>query len=443
MANLNDIVTVNVRDASSALSRLAFNAAGILGILPTDVATAWGTDKYRLYSSVEELEADGAVSSDALHKAATALKSQEPSISSFYVLRRSAAVAKVVTVTITDVANSTDYTVTVNGTTHTITSDGSAVNTEIRDALIAAIQGGAQAAKVTAALASATTFTITSDTAGLDFTCTVGAKLSVAVTTANNGPNEDLAAVREVFDGFYGLTLAERNDDLQLQLATYVQSLSSRKFYFMQSDTAAIYDGSSTTDLAYLAKASSLSRTAGFYHDDDTEYLDSAVVGLMFTKAPGVANYAARSLTGIPADDALTSTQAAAILAKNFNTYQTIGGVGWTRNGKTCSGKYIDDVMADDWVANEMQVRIAEALHNVDERIPFTDSGLAFIGTVMRGVLADAVTRGFYATYTVSVPKASEFTSAERQTRAASRLTWSAVRAGAINSVTVNGTVTY
>lgn len=76
-------------------------------------------------------------------------------------LRNSNRVADVWTVTISTVTDSTDYTLYIDGIEMKITSDASAVNTEIRDALINYINGSILSGRVVAASTGATTFTIT------------------------------------------------------------------------------------------------------------------------------------------------------------------------------------------------------------------------------------------------------------------------------------------
>lgn len=104
-----------------------------------------------------------------------------------------ADVAQVETVTVTTVANSTIYTVTINGVGVSYTSDASATAGEIALGLVAAINASTDpnvsvVTAATSAVAADTTasLTITADVAGSPFTLTVGANLSRSTTTANN-----------------------------------------------------------------------------------------------------------------------------------------------------------------------------------------------------------------------------------------------------------------
>lgn len=101
--------------------------------------------------------------------------------------RATTPVAQVNTLTPT-AANATVYTVTINGTNHSYTSDADATAAEIVTGLTSAINSGIEASYVTAS--GSTTLIITSDTAGLPFTLSVAASagtLANVATTANAG----------------------------------------------------------------------------------------------------------------------------------------------------------------------------------------------------------------------------------------------------------------
>ena len=82
-------------------------------------------------------------------------------------------------------ANNTLYTVTINGTACSYTSDATATDAEIQAGLIAAINGSAQAANVTATANGASDIFVTSDVLGQAFTITVSATVVLTTVTAN------------------------------------------------------------------------------------------------------------------------------------------------------------------------------------------------------------------------------------------------------------------
>ena len=91
--------------------------------------------------------------------------------------------AQVNTNTVDSAANATLYTTYVNGVPYSILSDGDATLTEIKDALIVAINLGAE--PVTAVSTGADEYSLTADVAGVPFSNTVDANQSIVLTTAN------------------------------------------------------------------------------------------------------------------------------------------------------------------------------------------------------------------------------------------------------------------
>jgi hypothetical protein len=84
------------------------------------------------------------------------------------------------TIDITAVLNSTAYSVTVDGKVYTITSDGTATDVEIRDALMAAINAISPANGVTAQLVDSDTFTVRGIVGGVPHVVSVGANLALS-----------------------------------------------------------------------------------------------------------------------------------------------------------------------------------------------------------------------------------------------------------------------
>lgn len=90
------------------------------------------------------------------------------------------------TVEVTTVTNSATYTITIDSIPVMYTADSSATNTEIRDGLIAAINGEPLlAGRVLASVKDTDELYIDARLAGVGFVTTVDAKLTLANTTAN------------------------------------------------------------------------------------------------------------------------------------------------------------------------------------------------------------------------------------------------------------------
>ena len=92
-------------------------------------------------------------------------------------------VAQVNTNTIDTATNGLMYTTVINGVPYTVLADADATKTEIKDALVIAINLGAE--PITAASTGSDEYSLTADVAGDSFTNTVDALQSIVLTTAN------------------------------------------------------------------------------------------------------------------------------------------------------------------------------------------------------------------------------------------------------------------
>jgi hypothetical protein len=115
-------------------------------------------------------------------------------------------------------------------------------------------------------------------------------------------------------------------------------------------------------------------RTFTIYNGDTASYFaDAAWLGRQLPTIPGSSNWAFKSLTGIIADD-LLSSQSSAVFTNNGNTYETFAGQSITRYGKVSSGEWIDVIRGADWLQARLQENLYSTLINV-EKIPYTDAG--------------------------------------------------------------------
>ena len=118
------------------------------------------------------------------------------------------------------------------------------------------------------------------------------------------------------------------------------------------------------------------------------------------------------------------------------------------------SGEWIDVIRFRDWLKNELQIRVFNAL-KANRKVPFTDAGIRLIEGTMDATLKygqdiggivpteyDADNNPIYG-YTVTVPRASDFTEAERKARKLTGCKWSARLEGAIHAVDIGGNLTF
>jgi hypothetical protein len=129
------------------------------------------------------------------------------------------------------------------------------------------------------------------------------------------------------------------------------------------------------------------------------------------------------------------------VRGQSGNTYETVGGVSITREGTVASGQFLDVIRGIDWLKARIEEDIYQKLVNAD-KIPFTDSGVTIIENSLRERLQDGINQGVLSSFTVSVPKVADVSSANKLVRTLPDVEFTGVLAGAIHKVVIQGRVT-
>lgn len=432
---ISEIVDVVITRTDKPISRAGFGTPLIFGI-HTRFA-----ERINFYSSIEEMEDAGFISSDAEHKAATRIFAQDLSPEQIAIGRRTANVAQIDQVNVAVITNVTLYTVTINGVACDYTSDGSATAAEIRDGLISAINGSTQAPYVTAATVDGDTLSITSDTAGLPFTLAVTATiLTITNGTANVNVATQLAIVRdsgETGDSWFGLILTSRVKMDILQAAEYIETLD--KVFLGCSEDADLLT-SATDDVASQLQDAEYDHSGLLYSGDQEHYPEAGLLGLQLAKDPGSSTYDGKSIEGITRDF-LNTTQKTNLETKNASYYETIAGLGYTRNVKVASGEWFDVTVGLMWYKSRLQEEIFLCIAEA-EKIPFTDGGIDMIIARIRAVNQEAIKQGVLSdgegeSPVVTYPKAADVSTDDKTNRILPDVEISGTLAGAIHKAQV------
>jgi len=328
------------------------------------------------FSEVQDLIDEGFSSGDEAVKAFTAMFSQKPRPVEARLARKETNVAKIVEINIDTVANSTNYTVTLNGVDFVYASSGAATATEIRDGLKALI--GADPA-YTVADVDADTFSITAVTAGLDFSVVVDANMSFSVSTANLGMFEELSRIQTKEPDWYFLISTSRDEVDILEAARWIEA--QVKLYFFETDEANIKDQTESEDsstVAYQLKALSRERTAWIWTKTDNlgNYPAAAWVGKLGPKDPGTVTWKFKNLAGVLPDDELSGAEEKNIRDKNGNYYATVAGNGIIASeGVVASGEFIDIMRGTDALSRRIQEEVFFIFLNED-KVDYTDKGV-------------------------------------------------------------------
>jgi hypothetical protein len=296
-------------------------------------------------------------------------------------------------------------------------------------------------APVTAVGSSATKVVCTSAAGELhSYERVTAGNLSLLDATANPGVATDLAAILAADSDWYGLLLDSNGAAEVSAAAAWVES-AKKVFGYVTSDTAHLASGS-TTCLAYTLKAAGYTRTDGIYHPElgtATAWAAAAWKARQFVGAPGSATAAFKSLAGVSSYD-LTRAQRAALESYNLNFYTTAGALALTFPGKIASGEWIDVVRDLDWMRSRLQEGVFGVLV-ANEKVPFTDEGIGLVAASVRAVLTAAVAAGVLASFSLTVPRASAVSTANKTARNLPGVTFTGVLAGAIHTTAVTGRV--
>lgn len=288
-----------------------------------------------------------------------------------------------------------------------------------------------------------TTLVLTARNAGEPFSYQNSANLAAVLTTPNNGIANDIQAAVEIDNDWYFLLTTALDEVTVTQAALTIEAM--KKIYFFRNNDADVRAAGSD-DLVSKLKALNLFRSAVFYTNSISQFGESGWVGRVAPLDPGSETWANKTIASVPTDS-WTDGAIAQLESKNANYYVTIAGVPVTQVGKVLGGEYIDVIRFIDWLAARMAERIFGNLVRQD-KVPYTDPGIAVVETDMRAQLEAGVTAGGIASsqdYTVTMPKARNISANQKATRrlggeAAPKFT--AVLAGAIHAVDINGTVT-
>lgn len=420
-SDLNDVVRVVILDGSTAIATASFQIPLVLATF-TDFP-----ERARTYNSITQVGSDFSSTSNAylmaqkLFGQTSVLGAPPPSI---VIGRR-----QVDEVTLTPtVASNQVYTVTINDTAYTYTSDADAT-----------------AAEITAGLAdevgTLTGITVTDNTGTLTVGVTTlgegwSIKTSSNLVKVNTAPTETwveaLEAVEMENDSWYLLTAETQVAAEQEVLSDAIQARD--KIYGISSaDVVAPTTG--TTDIGAILNAKSAARTFGVYLPTAaTEFPEAAWAGSQLAVTPGANDWDFKRAVGVTVSK-LSPTQITNLKNKSWNYYIAKGGVNIFQNGDMFDKKPIDVQIGKDWLKARLQEGIYFRLIN-SLKIPMTDAGLTIVENEIRSVLSLAESNGLIDRgWTVQTPPVLSIPETLRAQRAAGVFVIRARLQGAIRFV--------
>lgn len=223
---------------------------------------------------------------------------------------------------------------------------------------------------------------------------------------AEEGEPETLAqAITAVlqYTDWYGLGIAG-DDDLTaeeiVETSAAIQASSLSRVFAVTSSDPGIIDSASTTDIASALKAAGYGRTFVQY-STKSKYAALSAFGRAFT-----VNFTGNNTTltlkfktepGVTYET-LTSSQAAAIDAKNTNVYVYYANdTAILQQGVMSNGDFFDERHGLDWLQNYVQTNLFNLLYTSTTKIPQTEAGITRLLTNVEQSLDQAVSNGLVA----------------------------------------------
>jgi hypothetical protein len=433
MGTLSDVVQLTITAEAAKATQAGFG-------MPLIVSHSAGwVERVREYSDLAAVAVDFATTTPE-YIAASKIFGQTPRPPKVLVGR--AALRPTQRYALTPVVlNSYTYRVTVNGAPVSFTSDASATANEIILGLKAAIDALALPITTT----DQTTFLrVQANTPGAFVSVSSGLDPNLLLTQDHVDPGlaTDLAAIALERNDWYAFVTLFNSKALIEAGAAW--AAGNKKLYLAQTSDGAVANtvSSGTDDVGESLASLNSPKTALVYSPDPRDFADAAALGRCLPIEPGEETWKFKTLAGVTSST-FTGTQRANLRAKRVNFYEPTAGVAMLEEGIVSSGSYIDAVRYLDFLEARIQERVFSRLA-APNKIPYNDRGIAVVEGEIRGQLESDETReALLPGWSVSVPKAAAATAADRTARLLRNVSFSAVYAGAIHKVLINGTVTF
>lgn len=454
-----DVVTVNVVVANPSVTAAGFGVPMIL----TPNCT-W-SERTRTYTTLAGVLADWAATTPEYAKAA-AFFAQDPSISSLVIGRAVGKPTQIHEIKIESAVVGRVYAFkyTELGVTRTVsyTAVGGNTATDIATGLRAAFVA------------------LTSPVPG--FTATLGGYLNTVVILTGNAAGNwsavevlndlvpsalpdlltvseteaaptptlatDLANIKLENNDWYGFVMLYQSAAIVSAAAAWAETNEKQLIVALPDTHIALDADSGATDEAHVLKGLGYKYTHVFFHPRGCEHADAAEMGSFFPVDPGQDDWTLKTLIGVSIAS-YTDTQKTNLRAKNCNWYQTFGSVGSIGGeGKEAGGQYIDVTRDVDqmraWYA-EYIAAMKKRYADLNQKVPFTDAGIALVRDQVAAVNARGVRTGIVSegTDSITVPLAADVSDADKATRTLPDVNTNWTLAGSIHHIEVNVAISY
>lgn len=437
---IEDVVDAIIAIGDQPVSTRDFGAACVFG------AHNIFSERTRTYSDTASLISDGFSSGSNIYKMVNAMLAGPFKPTSVIVGRRDLTTY----VSSFTVANNTVYTIGVSVNTgasifhktYSYTSDSDATAAEIASALQVLIEADADINAFVSASVATDTLVVSPTSGGL---VSVGGITTNIATTETSGESATvgITAVEADNPQFFFLTSDAHDDTATTELAAW--SESNKRLYVTSNQSSDIWTSSTSDILSTLGNASYNNTMLIALETADIEFPEAAMVGAWAGTQPGSSSPNAKILTGVT-PTSLSRTEVDFINNKNGNAYVLRGGLGYLQFGRMVSGRFASVTRGSLW----LEARLEEAvfaeisrLSNSGLKIPYTDSGVAIITSIMGGVLDEAVQVAFLSGYTITPPRVADISDNDKANGLLPDVPFSATLAGEIIQVVIRGYLSF
>lgn len=442
--DLSEIVDLTITVEASGLTRPGFGTALIGGW--HDRTTG---DRVSTFNKPADMVDEGFAVTDLEYIAAVKLKSANTSPPSFKVARLDSLangptqIMDLYPATAVSTTYGFELAITGSGEYQEIEyiSSATANSAEILAGLTAAIAAAeAYSGNITAVTATGKV-RISGASAGKHFALrSVSSTFSNVVDeTADPGVATDLSTILDEDSDWYLLVLTYKSQNIATAAAGAIQTL--RKMYCVATMDREVLSGSVSDDIGSALKAAGYTRTIVLFNDDHMgQQPDAALAGVWLPYDPGSETLKFKRLVGVTGTN-LTASNRTQLRTKRVNFYTDFGGTSIIAEGVVSSLYFADLVRFIDWLFAEIQFDMLDLLVR-EPKVAFSVGGITQVDGVLQAVLQRGVNvGGLLPDFTTSVPALEDVSSANREARNLSPVTFSAQSAGAIHGVSINGTV--
>lgn len=443
MAELSDIVDLTITIEAAGITRTGFGTVLIAGYHNRTTG-----DRVSTYNKLGDMVDDGFAVTDLEYIAASRVKGADVAPKSFKVARLGTVAegpTQIMDVFATTAISTTyGFELSIDGGDYediAVTSSATANNAEILNALTAAIAAHPNySGNLTAVTATGSKVRISGASAGkyFDLRSLTSTFNNVTDETADPGVATDLNTILAEDSDWYALVLTYKSANIASAAAALIQTL--RKVFIGATMDKEVLSGAVSDDIGSTLKAASYSRSILIYNDDHMAQPDAALAGVWLPYAPGSETLKFKPLVGITPTN-LTASQLTQLRTKRVNYYTTFAGTGIVAEGVVSYRYFADLIRFVDWLYANIQEDTFALLVRVP-KVPFSQAGITQVEGVIRAVLQRGVAvGGLLPDFEVEVPDLADVSSADKEARTLTGVSFRCTSAGAIHGVVITGTV--